>query len=202
VIHGHIVLLGDSVFDNQGYVAPGEATIDALEARVAPGWRATLLAQDGSTMDEVGRQLLHLPTDATHLVVCTGGNDALGEAGILTERAGTVAEALWKLGQVSARFARRYTEMLRKVRAHKLATMVCTIYNGNFADAHLQVITATAVAVFNDAIIRAAWAASVPLLDLRTICAEPEDYATEIEPSARGSDKIADAIAEVIERGE
>jgi hypothetical protein len=78
--------------------------------------------------------------------------------------------------------------------------VVCSIYNGNFADAHLQVITATAVAVFNDAIISIARAASVPLLDLRTICREPEDYANEIEPSARGSEKIADAIVDMMER--
>jgi lysophospholipase L1-like esterase len=200
VSHGHIVLLGDSVFDNQSYVAPGKATLDALEARIAGGWRATLLAQDGSTIDEIGRQLLHLPHDATHLVVSAGGNDALSEAGILTERANTVAEGLWKLGQVTARFARRYGEMLHRVRSRKLPMVVCSIYNGNFADAHLQVITATAVAVFNDAIISIARAASVPLLDLRTICREPEDYANEIEPSARGSEKIADAIVDMMAR--
>jgi hypothetical protein len=190
----HIVLLGDSVFDNESYVATGRATIDALVARVPAGWRVTMLAQDGSTIDEVGRQLLHLPADATHLVVSTGGNDALTDAGILTERALTVAEALWKLGQIAARFERRYVDMLRKVRARKLSTAVCTIYNANFADAHLQVIASTALTAFNDAIIRAAWAASLPIIDLRTICDEPEDYANEIEPSARGSEKIAEAV--------
>jgi len=190
----HIALLGDSVFDNQSYVAPGKATIDALEARLPAGWRVTMLAQDGSTVDEIGRQLLHVPSDVTHLVVCTGGNDALTDAGILTERAATVAEALWKLGQVAARFERRYVDMLRKVRARKLHTVVCTIYNASFADSHLQLIATTALATFNDAIIRAAWAASLPIIDLRTVCDEPEDYANEIEPSARGGEKIAEAI--------
>jgi len=43
----HIVLLGDSIFDNQPYVAPGRATIDALSARLPAGWQATLVARDG-----------------------------------------------------------------------------------------------------------------------------------------------------------
>jgi lysophospholipase L1-like esterase len=195
VSQGHVVLLGDSVFDNASYVRSGAATTDALRARVADGWQITLLAEDGATIDEIGRQLLHLPSDTTHVVVCVGGNDALAEAGILTERAGTVAEALWKLGQVATRFERRYGEMLRKVRARKLPIVICTIYNGNFPDAHLQAITGVALAVFDDAIGRAARAARIPVIDLRAVCDEPEDYANEIEPSARGSEKIAVAIA-------
>jgi GDSL-like lipase/acylhydrolase family protein len=189
-----IVLLGDSVFDNQAYVAPGASTIDALSARLPAGWSATLLAQDGSTTDEVAGQVMHLPRDATHLVVSTGGNDALSEAGILSDRAASVAEALWKLAEVTARFERRYREMVRRIRGRGLPTLVCTIYNGNFPDPHLQAVTATALAVFNDAIIRAAWSARLSIIDLRPVCSEPEDYARDIEPSARGSAKIADAV--------
>ncbi len=197
----HLVLLGDSVFDNASYVAAGRATIHAFEAHVPPGWRVTLLAQDGSTIDEIGRQLMHLPSDATHVAVSTGGNDALRDAGILTERAGTVAEALWKVAHVASRFERRYVDMLRKVRARKAHTVVCTIYNANFGDAHLQQIAATALCVFNDAIIRSAWAASLPIVDLRTVCDEPEDYANEIEPSGRGGEKIARAVLRTLEAG-
>jgi GDSL-like Lipase/Acylhydrolase family len=194
----HLVLLGDSVFDNQSYVPVGRSTSDAFETYLPPGWRVTLLAQDGSTIDEIARQLLDLPSDTTHVVLSTGGNDALRDAGILTERAGTVAEALWKLGQVATRFEHRYVDMLRKVRARAPQTLVCTIYNANFGDAHLQLISTTALATFNDAIIRAAWAASCPVIDLRTICDEPEDYANEIEPSARGGEKIARTVLDRI----
>lgn len=192
----HVALLGDSVFDNQSYVPAGRATPDALRACLPDGWRVTLLAQDGSTIDEIGRQLVQLPSDVTHVVLSTGGNDALRDAGILTERADTVAEGLWKLGQVAGAFEARYTAMLRKVRARFAHPLVCTIYNGNFGDPHLRLITATALACFNDAVIRAAWATACPIVDLRTICDEPEDYANEIEPSARGSDKIAQALVE------
>jgi len=152
-------------------------------------------------MDEVTRQLMLLPSDASHLVLSTGGNDALSDVGVLTERATTVAEALWKVAQIGERFERRYREMLRSVRARKLPTTVCTIYNGNFRDPHLQVVAATALSVFNDAIIRVAWAARTPIIDLRVVCSEPEDYANEIEPSARGSEKIAEEILRAVVRG-
>ncbi|HEX8687376.1 MAG TPA: hypothetical protein VF654_12790, partial [Pyrinomonadaceae bacterium] len=51
---------------------------------------------------------------------------------------------------------------------------------------------------FNDAIIRAAFEAGAPLLDLRLICDEDADYANPIEPSEAGGAKIADAILRLL----
>jgi hypothetical protein len=55
--------------------------------------------------------------------------------------------------------------------------------------------------VFDDCIVRAAFARGLPLLDLRLTCAEEGDYANSIEPSAQGGEKIARAIAELVEHG-
>jgi hypothetical protein len=49
--------------------------------------------------------------------------------------------------------------------------------------------------LFNDEIARAAFSRGLALIDLRLICAEDEDYANPIEPSARGGAKIAAAIS-------
>lgn len=195
---GRIVLLGDSVFDNQSYVAPGASTIAALEARLPAGWSAILLAQDGSTIDEVTRQAMQLPAGASHLVVSTGMSDVLGDVGILAECAATVADALWKVAQVGERFERRYRRMLRSVRTRRLPVAVCTMGPGNFGGSQLQAVTTTALAVFNDAIIRSAWSAKVPIIDVRAACDEPEDYANETVPSARGSGKIAEMVVNAI----
>ena len=44
----HIVLLGDSIFDNGAYVQPGEpAVVEQLRAILPNSWKATLLAEDG-----------------------------------------------------------------------------------------------------------------------------------------------------------
>ena len=82
----HLVLLGDSIFDNAAYVPGGRpAVIDQVRSRLPEGWSATLLARDGSVIDDVHRQL-ELPADATHLVLSVGGNDVLHQIPILESR--------------------------------------------------------------------------------------------------------------------
>ena len=73
----HIVLLGDSIFDNATYVKGGPAVIQQLQAKLPDGWNATLCAVDGSMVQDVQGQLSRLPKDATHLVLSAGGNNAL-----------------------------------------------------------------------------------------------------------------------------
>jgi hypothetical protein len=51
------------------------------------------------------------------------------------------------------------------------------------------------LSLFNDAITRAAFSRGLPLIDLRLMFSDPGDYANPIEPSARGGDKLARAIA-------
>ena len=77
----HVVLLGDSIFDNAAYVAGGPDVVRQLRDILPSGWRATLNALDGAVIADLPQQLQKLPSDATHLVVSVGGNDALGEVG-------------------------------------------------------------------------------------------------------------------------
>jgi len=91
---GHVVLLGDSIFDNARYVPDRPPVIDQLRQSLPRGWTASLLAVDGQITDDVANQLKELPLDATHLFVSAGGNDALGESTILGEAASTVEKAL------------------------------------------------------------------------------------------------------------
>jgi hypothetical protein len=78
------------------------------------------------------------------------------------------------------------------------APLICTIYNGNFADAGYRKIVRSAVALFNDAIIRTGIDYKLTVIDLRSVCAKPEDYANPIEPSSVGAAKIARAITAVV----
>jgi lysophospholipase L1-like esterase len=197
----HVVLLGDSIFDNAAYTGGGPDVVRQLRQRLPDGSKATLLAVDGGTTADVREQLRLLPADATHLIVSVGGNDALGHIDFLGAPAGTTAEALLGLADITAGFERRYHGMLTEVFARGLPTAICTIYYPRFPDPTLQRIAATALAVFNDCIIRAAFTHGTPLLDLRFVCTEEGDYADPIEPSAQGGEKIADAIAEMLERG-
>ena len=197
----HVVLLGDSVFDNAAYTGRAPDVVRQVRRLLPGGWRATLGAVDGGTTEDAREQLRLQPPDATHLVVSAGGNDALGDIDFLGAPAGSTAEALLGLADIAAGFERRYHDMLAGVLARELPTALCTIYYPRFPDAALQRIAVTALTVFNDCIIRATLAHGLPLLDLRAVCTTDGDYADPIEPSARGGEKIARAIVEMLEGG-
>lgn len=194
----HIVLIGDSIFDNAAYVKGGLDVIAHLREQIPPGWKASLRAVDGSMVEDVKRQITELPGDATHLVVSAGGNDALMNADILQQRAASSAEVLNRLADVAGEFERQYREMLQAVLSLNKPTAVCTIYYPRMREPLIQKIAVAALTVFNDAIIRQAILAGVPLIDLRLVCNEDADYANEIEPSQAGGRKIANAIVRLV----
>jgi len=194
----HIVLLGDSVFDNKAYVKGGLDVIAQVRQRIPGGWEASLRAVDGSAVDNVRKQAIDLPENATHLVVSVGGNDAIMNAGILQQKVASSAEALDKLADVGGEFEYHYREMLQSVLRLKKPTVVCTIYYPRIPEPFIQKIAVAALTIFNDVIIRQAFQEGVPLIDLRLVCNEDSDYANEIEPSEKGGGKIAKAIVRVV----
>ena len=191
---GNVVLLGDSIFDNGAYVGGAPDVVRQLREALPAGWKATLLAVDGAVTDGVQRQLQRLPGDASLLVVSAGGNDALGEAHLLEQPASSVADGVLRLAEAQQRFAGRYAAMIEAVLSTGLPVAVCTIYDANFPPPQGTVVKA-ALCLFNDVITRLAFERGLPLIDLRLICSEPEDYANPIEPSEAGGRKIAAAIA-------
>lgn len=195
---GHVVLLGDSIFDNAAYVGGGPDVIRQLREAVPQGWKATLRAVDGAVTGSVGRQLQGLPADASHLVVSVGGNDALGHVGVLDDASRSIADALNRLAAIGDGFERNYAAMLDGVLARALPTAVCTIYDPRYPDARMQRLAVTALTIFNDAILRHAFSRGLPVIDLRLVCDEDADYANPIEPSSHGGEKIARAIARLL----
>jgi hypothetical protein len=194
----HVVLLGDSIFDNAAYVAGGPDVVTHLRGELPDGWQATLSAIDGATTQDMPIQYGHIPPDATHLVLSIGGNDALMNVDILDRRASSAGEALWMLADIRDAFAARYNAVLRELLGHGLPLTVCTIYEGNFPDTRMQRLAGTALTVFNDAILRHAIRAGLSVIELRLVCSDPADYANPIEPSVQGGAKIARAIARAV----
>jgi hypothetical protein len=191
----HVVLLGDSVFDNAAYVGGGPDVIAQMREAL-PAGKATLCAVDGAVIADVGRQLARLPDDATHLVVSVGGNDALRESGILDRPARSATEVLMGMADAQTRFRTSYREMLDDVLARKLPVAVCTIYDPRYPDPIRRRLATTALAVLNDVIMREAFDRGMPLIDLRLISNEDSDFANPIEPSVAGGRKIARAVAQ------
>ena len=193
----HVVLLGDSIFDNASYVGQGEAVIDALTAALPASWQATLLAVDGSTTSDVGTQLAGRPSDASHLLISCGGNDALGHLGILQARCTNVHQALGLLLPIVQAFQHSYQAMLACAKKTQLPIVVCTIYD---AIPSLDSVTRLAIGLFNDVIVREAIAHDIDVLDLRAVVSDVADFASisPIEPSAQGAQKIARALTNLL----
>jgi hypothetical protein len=194
----HVVLLGDSIFDNAAYVGGGPDVIRQLRALLPAGWKGTLAAVDGAVTTSVARQLQQVPRDATHLVVSVGGNDALGQVHILDDASRSIADALNRLAGIGDGFERSYGAMLDAVMARALPTVLCTIYNPRYPDPRMQRLAVAGLTIYNDTITRAAFGRGLPVIDLRLVCDDDADYANPIEPSSRGGEKIAAAIARVV----
>jgi len=194
----HLVLLGDSVLDNGAYTAGGPPVIEQVAQRLPAGWKATLCAVDGSMADDIAAQLARLPSDATHLLLSVGGNDALMRADVLQTPVAVSGEAFALLHAAVRDFDAAYRRMLDACIARGLPLVTCTIYHGNFPDPVYQQCVAVALTVFNDAILRVAADHGLAVLDLRSICTLPADYANPIEPSSQGGAKIADAIVSAL----
>jgi hypothetical protein len=193
----HVVLMGDSIFDNARYVPGRPPVVEQVRRGLPTGWKATLVAVDGHTVEDVAMQLPRVPADASHLVVSIGGNDALGAGGLLREPAATVGDALALLARALSEFRTEYVAMLRSVLDLGKPTVLCTIYN---TIPVLGAAERAGLAGFNEVILWAAVAAGVPVIDLRLVCTEEGDYSpmSPIEPSVVGGAKIAEAIVRAV----
>lgn len=199
----HLVLLGDSVFDNSAYLGHGQPEVaEQVRSQVPGPLEVTLLATDGHYVSDVPRQLEQLPASATHLVLSVGGNDGLRYLDSIERfdrEVGSFSEAIQKLRAIQADFRDSYCSVAQEVLGAGLPTTLCTVYNGNFPEKHRQNLVDTILPAINHVIIEVATEEGLPLIDLGRTLGEPDlDYANPIEPSAHGGKKIARAIAEVM----
>lgn len=193
----HVVLLGDSIFDNATYTVGEPDVVSHLRAMLPDRWRATLLAVDGATISSIPLQLRRVPADATDLVVAVGGNDALMNQNLLAMPVRSTTEALALFASRIQRFEADYRSAIDAVVALGRPTTVCTIYNGNLEEPRAAVAR-IGLMMFNDAILRTAFERQLTVIELRLVCRQAEDYTNLIEPSGVGGRKIADAVVRAI----
>ncbi len=193
----HIVLLGDSIFDNQTYTAGAPDVVGHLRTLLPPPWQGTLCAIDGSTTGDLSGQLERIPQDATHLVISLGGNDALLNLDVLDAPVSSTSDALAIFGERIGPFEKAYRTAIDGALSLKRDTTLCTIYNADL-EPTLAPRARILLMMFNDVILRVAFERGLRVIDLRLVCTEAADYAHEIEPSGIGGRKVALAIARAV----
>jgi hypothetical protein len=194
-------VLGDSIFDNRAYTGGATDVVGHLRELLPPPWQATLCAADGSTAANLVKQFARfarVSPETSHLVIAVGGNDALQNSDLLGTSVTSTAEALALFDDRVSRFENAYRTAIDNALAMRRDTTLCTIYNGNL-EADKARLARVALMMFNDVILRVAFEHSLRIIDLRLICTESSDYANPIEPSGRGGQKIAQAIARCLD---
>lgn len=195
----HVALFGDSIFDNGAYTNGMPDVVSHLRGRLPLGGRATLLAADGSTTSDVADvQIANLPDDVTHAAVSMGGNDALLNAEALDLPIDSTRDALSLFGVRAAAFEKSYRRALAAILDRVPNAAVCTIYNPNLPIEEAA-LTRVGLTLFNDVILRVALDHRVPVIDLRLVIVDPDDYANPLEPSSRGGEKVARSIVAALE---
>ena len=76
---GHVILIGDSIFDKSAYDAGCNDVVRELRVRLPVNWRATLRAVDGATVSGVAG-----PPDWPVDSPSSPGRPRLGRTGALT----------------------------------------------------------------------------------------------------------------------
>ena len=195
----HIILLGDSIFDNAPYVVDNPCVTEQLREIVPDSTAVSMLAVDGDYVRDVKSQVRRVPEMATHLFVSVGGNDALSHYRTLINDYQSSEDLFEKWADIQEEFRAEYQDMLGHVTVLEKPTAICTIYD---AVPGLEKIAVTALSLFNDVIVTEATVAGLPVVDLRHICTEPEDYShlSTIEPSFKGGAKIARALHRVFDQ--
>lgn len=192
-----LVLLGDSILDNYPYTDPEPDTTAHLKRMLAPTWSVERLAVDGATMGRVPSQLGRLEGRPDVAVLSIGGNDVTRHTDLL-DRPGTGLELLEQLLTIADDFARDYELAARAVAKQAKRTVLCTIYEVQLQPAIAARLVRLPLGVLNDRIMQIGSRLGLDVLELRSVCTDPEDFVLSIEPSAQGAEKIAAAIAAMV----
>lgn len=198
----NILLLGDSMLDNESYLSGGEAAVSVAKQTAAScrRCRIVLAAIDGATTEDITLQMANVQRlqnsiDAarTLAVLSIGGNNALRAAQrCMCER------TFLPLVVFVRTFARVYEETLVSVLRAYPRIAVLNVYVPHVRSRALRCFLAPAVRILNGKIHRVARRHRVPVLDVFTLFSEPADYANPIEPSEHGGYKIAGLIKRAV----
>lgn len=161
-MNNHIILLGDSIFDNAGYVDSGESVIEQLKAKTPVDCNATLLAVDGDITSDVYSQLDLMPDDTTHAFLSIGGNDALRIVNVLQESVSTVGEAMEVFTEIRLDFQKKYRKLIAQIKQKVAQLIICTVHD---SVPDLEPRALTALSMFNEIILKEAFAINASVID-------------------------------------
>jgi hypothetical protein len=182
----HLVLLGDALQN----IDLGEGDREsALVPRPRNPWKLTVL--EPPQVLQQGK-IRAIPADASHIGVCIDGGWAIETSGLLMmDGTQSIRGALDVLASAADEFENVFVRLIAAATEAGLPTIVCTLVPARYEEPSRQRVAATALAIFNDRILRRAFAARLSIVELRLVCDEDGDYASETLLSRSGVRKVA-----------
>jgi len=181
----HLVLLGDALQNID--LGKGQAET-ALVPQPRNPWKLTVLQPP-----EVLRQgrVRAIPAGVTHIGICVDGGWAIETSGLLQGSVRTIREALDALARAADEFENMFVRLITAAAEASVPTIVCTLVPARYAESSQERVAATALAIFNDRVLRRTIAAHLSIVELRLVCDEDSDYASETLLSHAGVRKVA-----------
>jgi len=177
-----IILVGDSIFQNENYVEEGESVENIL------GNKAVVLAKDDAKISDVYQQLNEIleeeNTPSNYVFVSVGGNDL-----------DYIYKDLEKKTKIETIFD-NYIELIEKLdKTKKTQTVLSTIYypTSDEYKPYLSIIKK-----WNKLVIDFAKQKNIEVFPLHKYVNKPEHFVHDIEPSSKGATIIANKILEYI----
>lgn len=195
----HVVLAGDSVFNNANYVQEGFSVSELLEVALPGNCKNSMIAVNGCFISEVSEQLKQLPEDTSHLFLSCGGQDAITLANALEKHCNNAAEYMDKLISAGHEYTKTFHSLLLDATSQVKNVMVCTLHKSAPGMMHYEFI---ARSLLNEIILREAFEFDLPVMDLRLMLNEEIDYCQNFphEISEYGGRKIVLAIAKIMKQ--
>ena len=183
----NIVLIGDSILNNSVYTFQNQSVPDLISKQLEKTPEKTLynLAKDGATISDCSNQLHGLPSNLnsieTNVFISAGGNDILN-----SRRLNSVS--------VDALF-NKYMELIKTVKT-KLTNSNIVLLKLYYPVKSTYKSFYTVIKQWNQLLDDNSSVIGYKLLQTDTIIVSKEDIVYDVEPSAKGGDKIAEAIVD------
>jgi len=196
----HIVLLGDSTLDNGRYLdlAHGELSVEKQITKrcIERGWAVTVLAQDGSMLQDVReRQLPLIPEAATHIILSASGNDLLSLLNQMVVANFTLSSMYATIGTGLNQVSDNYKNLLQELKGLGCHLACCTLYRPNFNHLFFKSLATFSLGLHNNRIKQISVDLDCSLIDFANMFDGPEDFANPLELSSRGGSKAVENIA-------
>lgn len=200
----HIVLLGDSTLDNGRYLdmARGELSVEKQLQKVCMehNWGMTVLAQDGSLLEDVKyRQLPLIPECATHIVFSASGNDLLSLLNEMVVANFTLSSMYATIGSGLNKVSQNYRDILQELKALGCHLACCTLYQPNFNHLFFKSLAGFSLGLHNSRIKQTSVDLDCSVIDFANMFDSSEDFANPLELSTVGGSKLVENVSAFVQ---